>query len=274
MFGGFLKRIHERVVAAVSAGLSILNDALIGECDFRLRFLARGDVDVVALDLHELVFRCLKDVREHVGQVVGSDDSLFVAELDDSGEHEVAVVVGKYDAQVGEVVIERGLARKLAQCITSCAAESRGGEVGSVEAALGIAIGVNTSGLGIDVAADDGCVGRKFFAGKCFDHIGKRSQAILANRRPGVAVVVDRGDDLRQGGVARSFAHAVHTRVDTACASLDRCQAIRCGQPVVIMAVVLEIDGWPSRRHESDVARDVGGSEDAEGVREIDARDA
>ena len=226
-----------------------------------------------ALDLDELVLGRLLHVGDQIGQIVGGHDVLAIAELDDPLEHLIAVLGGQHDAELGQVLVERGFPRKLAERITPGAAEAARHQLCRVQVALGVPIGVDARGLGVDVAADDRRIRGDLLAGVGRDERRDRGQAVFADSRVAVAVVVDRGDDFRQRRIARSFAHAVHAGVDTAGAGADRRQAIRGGEAVVVVAVVLEVDGGKRRGHQADEARHVLGRENAEGVREVDPGD-
>ena len=96
-----------------------------------------------------------------------------------------------------EVLVERGLARELAERIAPGAAEAAGARRRRVEIALRVAVGVDAGGLGEDVAPDDRRVGGDLLAAEGRDQAGDRRTAGPREiAGAAVGVVVDRGDHL------------------------------------------------------------------------------
>ncbi len=84
---------------------------------------------------------------------------------------------------------------------------------------------------------------------------------------------MDGGDDLAEGGIAGAFAEAVDGDMDAVDAGLGGGEAVGGTEAVVVVAMEVEADGGEGGDHPFEVAGQLLGGEDAEGVGQHDAGD-
>ena len=161
--------VHEGIVAPVAGGLGLRRFALEREIDASTRGFVVTDRNGVALYLYELRRRRLENIRDDVGQVLGSDGVFSVPELNDARQYELMLAGREIDAEALQVLVEGGLAGELSEGVPPGSAKARGNQRVGVQIAFRVAVGVDARGLREDVSPDDGSISGDLLTTEAFD---------------------------------------------------------------------------------------------------------
>ena len=211
---------------------------------------------IVLVDVHELL------VEERPLELDGR--------LAHQGEHAVAVGLRELEAELLELAVDGARPGVLAHHDLAFEADVLGGERLVVERVLDDAVGVDAALVGEDVGADDALPGRDGARRGGGHVLAELAEAARVQAHVDLAEVLERHDDLFEGGVAGALAEAVDGGVHVGGSGLDAGQGVGRRHAEVVVGVHLDVEPALSLEERDDV-EGVERVEDAERVAEAQA---